>query len=368
MHDAPDRAQVVKTFGKEAADFMEVAASLGWKCLFNNTGTSLTLVPAQNDAPSNRIHLSSRNKGGGLMKKYAKKLAKYADLDSLAVIEIAHDAGLPFDVVQALGRMALVEDEDAITVLPEEKPKERFVKPAAVTPAAVAEKVKKERHVISERPALMHYSLTQSKGGQSYPSKTTVERRWSDGAVDYICAIATCDAGPREDRRSFGGPHWAMHVRNGEAEAVDSDEARRSLVDDPTYTEPAWSRKSTLKQRRTAELQEMLSGVDLKKISPEDLAALIVDFLGDSGGGSNNGKPLTDEQVLDRIRSLVDRGTYAEQEAALLEAEKQIEAVTSYATQREEELLQKVLEAEQSAIKSKSHLDALRDLINEGAS
>lgn len=363
MHDAPDRAQVVKTFGKEAADFIEVAASLGWKALFNSTGTSVTLAPPEkNDTPNQRIHLSSRNKGGGLMKKYAKRLAKLGEADAVTTLSEMHDAGMPFEVVQVLGQLRL--HEEAVQMEPE-APKERFVKPAAVTDAAVAAKVKKERHIISERPALMHYNLTQ-KGGQSYPSKTTVERRWSDGAVDYVCAVSTCGE-VSTNRRAFGGPHWAMHVRKGEAQPVDMEEARKSLVDDPSYTETAWTRKQSLREKRKAELTEMLKAINLAKVSVEDLAEQIMEFFGSDfvGTGGNHGEPLTDEQVLDRIRALVDRGTYAKQEEVLTSQRKEIEDLIGYAEQRETELLQKVLEAEQRAVAVETQFDALRDLINQ---
>lgn len=370
MHEAPDRAQVVKTFGKEAADFIELAASLGWKCVFNNTGTSVALIPHTGDAPAQRIHLSSRNKGGGLMRKYAKRLAKGADQRLVNVaVHIAEDDKMTMDEKQAaqlsLGKMFLEEDPEQRKVLPAEPKKERFVKPAAVTPAAVAEKVKKERHVISERPALMHYSLS-NKGGQSYPSKTTIERRWSDGAVDYVCAVPTCDAGPRKDRRSFGGSHWAMHVRKGEAEPVDVEEMRKNRVDDPSYTETAWSRKQTYRDKRVADLTEMLKAVDLKSITPEDLAAMLVEFLSDdSGGGGGNSEPLTDEQIIDKIRTLVDRGTYAEQETALAEQRRTLDDFIESSAKREDELLQQVLEAEQKTALVESHLQALRDLVNQ---
>lgn len=367
MHDAPDRAQIVKTFGKEAADFIEVAASLGWTCLFNNTGTSVTLVPAVEDAPAHRIHLSSRNKGGGLMKKYAKRLAKFASPGAVDVAVAIAQADLPFEVARnlqtGLGRMAL-DSEGGMEVMPDEPKKERFVKPAAVTPAAVAAKVKKERHVISERPALMHYSLT-NKGGQSYPSKTTIERRWSDGAIDYVCAVSTCGE-VSENRRAFSGPHWGMHVRKGEAQPVDGEEMRKNVVDDPTYTETAWSRKQSLREKRIKELKTMLDAVDLKKITPDDLAEMIMDFLGDStSGGGGASEPLTDEQIIDRIRSLVDRGTYAEQENLLAEQRRAMDELIEAAAEREEELAQKVLEAEQETIAVKSHLEALRDLVNQ---
>jgi uncharacterized protein YgbK (DUF1537 family) len=110
----------------------------------------------------------------------------------------------------------------------------------------------------------------------------------------------------------------------------------------------------------------MLAGVDLANVTVDDLAAMIVEFLGDNGGGGGgSAEPMTDEQIIDRIRSLVDRGTYADQEKALLERDQRIEELMSYAEQREAELADKLLEAEQRAVASESHLQALRDLINE---
>lgn len=361
--ERPNREQVVKTFGREAAEFIEVAASLGWKVVFNNTGTSITVVSYDE---RKRLHLSSRNKGGGLFRKYSKTLAKFAEPDRAGTVIALSETDLPHEVKREVNLMLgaiELNREDGAVVLPEEPKKERFVP----TPAAVAERVKDKRHIVSERPAMMHLRPgTDKRPGKSYPSLTTIERRWSDGSIDYACAVPTCGE-TSENRLAFRGPHWAMHVRKGEAEPVDDDKSRRGAVDDPSYTESAYSRKQSLKEKRRRELSELLKGINLAEISEEDLADQIMEYLESQMGGGGGGplEPLTPEQIIDRIRTLVDTGTYSEQEQAIRERDQQIEELMAYAEERETALQTDLLEAKQHAALAEARLEALRDLINE---
>ncbi len=389
-NDLPARSQVVKTFGAEAADFLEQAAALGWRIMLNSTNTSITLVPYDNGPK--KIHLSSRNKNKGALRKHIKTLVRFADPACIAVAdELAASDSIPEEAkslllqlhgLEQLGRdggvIQMHDDEEETTKKDQRRQakreaaaaleaqieaKKEQTMPAVPPPTQVAERVAQERRIVSERPTLMHHTIGQ-RGGRSYPSQTTNERHYSDGTVEFVCR---CCGETSENRRAFGGAHWAMHVRKGEAEAVDYNENLKNLVDDPNYTEPAWTRKATLREKRTIELKNLLDGLDLATITAEDLAKEIMEFLGDNGTGGGGGKaePLTDSQVLDRIRTLVDRGTYADQEKAIFERDQQIEDLMSYSEQREQELAEKLLMAEQRATKAEATMGAFFELVQE---
>lgn len=361
MKDWPSPEQITKTFGKEVPGFLSFAASAGWKVIFNNTGTSITLVPYDNS--DHRIHISARNKGRSI-KRFYKMIAKHSDPQRIAALDdIWNRKDLPQEAKDLLidfhGIASVADSFEAMEDEAPPPPKPKKATAVEEAEAKVAQQVKRERHIVSERPHLMHKRL-----GKSYPSKTTIERRWSDGVIDYACAVPTCDK-TSDSHLSFRGAHWAMHVRNGEAEPFDEKEAAATVVDDPSYTEHAWTRKAAARQSRVDAITSLLKGIDLKKITPEELAEQIVEFLGDSvGGGGGLGAPLTDAEVIDRIRTLVDRGTYADQEKAIRDRDQQIEDLMSYAEQRERELEERALLAEQEATKAKAQWDALVEIIN----
>lgn len=356
--EALDRAQMIKTFGKDAADFVEDAVLLGWKVLVNSTGTSITLKPYDDSAK--RIHLSSRNRTKGGLRKHIRVLVKYADPARVSGVSKAlEDKNLSREArTQVLTIMSKTLGEVAeVEHMQSEPPKERFVKPEVEkVQQQAAKKVQQERHIVSERPHLMHKRL-----GKSYPSKTTIERRWSDGVIDYVCAVPTCGM-VSDNHLSFRGAHWAMHVRKGEGQPFDIKETQ-AVVDDPSYTEHAWTRKAALRAQRREALIALLKQINFQTLDVEVLADQVIEFYAPREGDADDKGPLTDTQVLDRIRSLVDRGMYAEQEKAIRERDQQIEELSSYADQQMATLRKEALEAEQRAIKAESTMQALRELV-----
>lgn len=375
-NEVPDRDQIVKTFGREAAEFITLAAGFGWRIISTAKGTSLTLIPYDNGPK--RIHLSAKNRNRGALRKQIKTLVKYADPNSRDFVSDAiADDSLPQEA-QELAKSLFMEsgghriasgqafqtEEEAFPEpeKPEPKPKP---KKASVDEQA-RQRVTRERHIISERPAMMHQHI-KGGTGRSYPSKTTVERRWSDGTTDYVCSVSGCSKEPSQNRLAFSGSHWAMHVRKGEAEPFDESEARASTVEDPSYTEPAYTRQRSEPTRRET-LIKALQAVDLKSISVEDLADTVLAVLESTGiGGGSEPKELTDAEVLNRIRRLVDRGHYADQEQQILQRDQQIEDLMTYSERREQELEAAVLDAQQRATAAEEHLQALRDLVNQTA-
>lgn len=374
--ESPSREQIVRTFGGDAADFIEHAAALGWRVLFNSTGTSITLIP-YDDGPK-RIHLSARNKNRGALRKHIKTLIRHGDPKALKMAESLVASDFPEDAksqfLKVMGAETL--NETGVQVQePEEKPTpKRARKPEKAAPEKPTEAevpvptpavmATSKKRIINETPALMHYTLGQN-GGKSYPSQTTLERHYSDGSTEYVCV---CCQAVSENRRAFGGAHWAMHVRKNEAKPVDDDQNRKNLIDDPSYTEPAWTRKADLRAKRIAELTSLLNDLDFDGLTNEEIAEKVMDFLGDNGmggGGGGSAAPLTAEETLDRIRTMIDRGTYAAQEQAIYEREKQLDDLTQYAEAREQELQEKLLVAEQRAVKAESTMSAFIELVQE---
>jgi hypothetical protein len=103
--------------------------------------------------------------------------------------------------------------------------------------------------------------------------------------------------------------------------------------------------------------------LDLTKMTPEELAEFLMDWIAQQGGGHGGGitEPLTPEQVLDRIRALVDRGTYADLRSQLEEQGQEIEDLITYG----EGIEARMKAAEERALRAEGTLDAFRELVNE---
>jgi hypothetical protein len=360
------RAELAEALGREAIRFIEQAAALGWRVLTSNHGQNVTLVPIpEYDNPSRRIHLSvrGRNNTSQLMKMH-KRVVRYSliqkfkeegklppEVENMSIDRIV--AGMRENesgaFLAAMGDQALASDDQNLIALPTEKPKERFVKPIP-TPAEVAAKQKAARHIISERPAIMH-----AGAGRGYPSKTTIERKWSDGTTDYACALDTCGE-ISNNRRAFAGAHWGMHIRKGEADFATQD---LQYIEDPSHQGTQGYTKANY---RLNKLKQLLAGIDLTKMPADDLAEQIDEYLRRDTDDVPS-EPLTAEQVVDRIRRIVDRGHYTEQEQRIAELAEQIDQVTLYADQQIADAEERANAQTQRANALEETLGALQELL-----
>jgi hypothetical protein len=139
-------------------------------------------------------------------------------------------------------------------------------------------------------------------GGTRYESETTLERDWGNGVIDYCCAFAGCDydsGNPRSVAMHYG----QQHTRKGESEPAGTG----PLHLDPAYTEPLSSRY-TPTERLMRALMDVLIALDEDTLSAEDRARAILTWMHDRPDIEHEERPLvplTDRQILDKVRMLV---------------------------------------------------------------
>jgi hypothetical protein len=214
--------------------------------------------------------------------------------------------------------------------------------------------------VVDERPWLAHFGA-KPRGGRRYPSPVVRERTWSDGHVDYVCALDGC--GWDNERPLSVARHYGRAAGHP---AVGREAQRRGHVIDLSYTEAMNPRGSIPTdqrvQRWATRLRKILDEVTLSGDLDAD-AALLAEHLVEQlpTPSSGDGEPLTAEEILDRIRTLVDRGEYLRLRAELTETCQRV-------GQLEEDLLvakRVAVEEHQRAAHAVDTMRALRELISE---
>jgi hypothetical protein len=309
---------IPKGFTEEMRTLVRFAVSYGWRVrphglrlnLLSATGNkTLTLSASGRNVPIQRYMRTIETHGSPLVKPVLGK-----DPEETAT-ELAR-------------RMARAEDAAKAKATP--------VPPAAPKAAPL--------RLISETPMIAH-----SGQGKGYPSETTIERRWSDGTLDYQCAKCDFTSTLRHGVRS----HWQVHVRE--------DEANRSNQDlipkiDTEPHEPIYKPRENRVKALALALKELLQeGLDWDNIdaAAETLAQRALVWTHEQTGSSNSEErePMTAEDVLVRIRSLVDNGAYAAQADRILALEAE-----------HEELRAAAEEAERMAKEATDTLEAFADL------
>ena len=177
-------------------------------------------------------------------------------------------------------------------------------------------------------------------GGTRYESQTTLERIWPDGSVDYTCALDGCDYAS-EKSRSVAMHYGQEHTRKGETEPA----GEGPHVLDPDYTEPLTSR-----YRPTERLLTTLAGflAEHSWDNVDDLALLFLTWANERPDLDHEPRPLvplTDRQMIDKIRLIVGQPDQSEEIAALK---------------------QENLDLANEVTRLKEERAALRDLLSEG--
>jgi hypothetical protein len=373
--DSKTRKQIrglSKSLGSDVISLVETAVAVGWKVHIVDP-RNLTLIPPV-PGKGKRIHFNANQKHVSPRRQYAAVL-RWGNKEQVELLKrIAHDHGSSDDdfgaAVKIMAAMNVDTVEGSVRVddFTPPPPKKRHqrprIEPQPVTTTKVAPKPTpvpappvRERRVIHEAPLLMHYSLSRL-GGKSYPSPTTLVRKYSDGTEVYACAVSTCDRevpAKKENRRSMGGAHWGMHVRRGEAEPVDQSQFKGMAVADPDYTEHDGTRiHNGRRASKISRIASFLKGLDLANLTPDQIAEAIVDHLtADGSGEMGDIVELTPEQVLERIRRLVDRGHYVEQESKIVVLEEDLEVA-----------LEAAAKAEANAANLQARIDLMKEALN----
>jgi len=344
-----DKSLIPNHFKTEVREVMEVAVLLGWK-LHVTGNQSVTIISPQEEK---KYHFSSRRNSGPLT-RIRKDVVKFADPDKLVAAEILKRSGPDSAIAQSaadiLGNM-----EDGKSVIDA-----RPTKAEVPTPRRSESEQPKEATVVSEKPM-----LAKSSHGKGYESKTTFERKWSDGSVDYRCMFRGCEQTSHE-RRSISRHYANVHSKGVAPRPADFK------TDVPGAT-PYAPRKARI-EALAAVIEGMLA--EDGDLTPEDLARASLMWVHEqSKRGTEHAEerePMSAEDTLTRIRSLLDDGSrLAERQkmealeqrlhdAEVLAAEQAEQAAASLAAAE-----QRAVVAEQRAEATRASLKALGDLLSE---
>lgn len=202
-----------------------------------------------------------------------------------------------------------------------------------------------ERHIVSENPM-----LAKAHEGRGYESKVAIERHWSDGSKDYKCVDCTY-ASP--NRLAVRG-HYQVHARKkGRAQGPSPQRSQTFKVEVPDAVryKPRQSRIDAL----AAQIKEAM---DQGQADPGEIARTALTWVHEQSKQGTNlaaeREDMSDGDVLNRIRNLLDDGSYMRQQEELATMrDRLVRAERETAAAREQ--------AEQA----RSTLRAFTDLANE---
>lgn len=197
--------------------------------------------------------------------------------------------------------------------------------------------------LVSEGPMI-------SKGGSlgGYTSNIATKREWSDGSVDYQCT--RCDFEGMAPRSMAS--HWGKHVREDERNRG-GHKGVEVEVEGHEYT-PTPERWDSLAEALKTAMEMGLDWSDLDGAA-KHLALSALKWDNDRRKRNEPGirEPLTDTELLDKIRGLVDNGLYASQRDRIDALEEQVAAMESA-----------VAEAQSARQRAEETLDTLADLVS----
>lgn len=111
------------------------------------------------------------------------------------------------------------------------------------------------------------------------------------------------------------GSHWRRHVSRGEEQPAPKPNEMYVV---PPH-EPAYERTGyTPRRDRVSALAQVIAALDLEAMTAEELAEFVLDWQhSQSESGSRHAaerEELTPEDILNRIRTMLDNGTYLKQQ------------------------------------------------------
>jgi hypothetical protein len=207
-----------------------------------------------------------------------------------------------------------------------------------------------ERHIVDRRPMLAMAGSRKgsAKKASAYQSETTIERRWSDGTVDYACAYDGCDY-TNTDRLS-PSRHYANMHRKGQGRAKSPETFTAEVPDAREYHYQP-------RDSRVAALAEVIAQMMKEGITdPEKIAETALKWVHEQTDGATDHaaerEPMTPEEIVSRIRTLLDDGTMFALETQVREKADEVVALTRL-----------VEAAEAKAEQARGNLRALRELV-----
>lgn len=205
----------------------------------------------------------------------------------------------------------------------------------------VAESIK-EPTLVEQRPWLARKQPGRN-GGVMYESEAVVERLWSDGTTDYACSTGCGYVA--ESARSVATHYGKAHTAKGETPPASQDGPHHVA---PDYTEPLTSRY-TPTDRMVATLMGVLNDILNETADMRETAIRLLTWIHERPDleprEERERQPLTDTDILNRIRVLVGQPDLSNQIDALKAANDELAAEVT---------------------RLKEERAALRDLLSEG--
>jgi hypothetical protein len=342
---------------RDAQSLIQGAVALGWKVqvkrimatlISPNGDHTITLSASNHNIPYERHRRTIHKFANPLLLPKDDKAAEALARDSIKAQTAAHQTR---EQREAEDHRVLEQRRAARKATPIKDAFDRAAQKVSdqKLPPLVLDKpaLEGERYVVSEFPMLAHAG--QKKG---YISPTTNERAWSDGSVDYTCRSEGCDFAT--DDRSGVGRHWRTHVRAGEEQSV---EQPRETYTVPPH-EPIYQMGYTPRRERITALSRVLESLDLTAMTAEELAEFVLNWQHQqSESGSRMAaerEEMTSDDVLNRIRSLLDNGTYLAQQERITQLEQDVQS-----------LVTDVTVAQTEAQRAKETLATFRELVAE---
>lgn len=283
----------------QARKLLRGAVQVGWTARNTANGGVIISAPRPNESVSITLagQVNDRRYNG-----FMDKIIRYGDQ---MLVALAAGRGMEKDKAEQTLEPAIMPDprlRDGEPVLAEAEPAvpEPDPAPEASTPVIVWEGPWKARRG------------NDRDGARYYDSQTTIERKWSDGSVDYRCAKQDCDYTapmPRSVVRHFGmsKDHPTM-----------TDGYGRDTYRGPAYEPGTRKQAGPAASKLAREIEDALRALngDAEAMEADELAAAlaqaIVQRRAEDAGEAKPAQPLTAEQILSRIRNLVDDGSYFE--------------------------------------------------------
>lgn len=200
-------------------------------------------------------------------------------------------------------------------------------------PAVTVDLGENFRTVTDEKPWLA--KKNRSRGNQEmYASDSVIERTWSDGTTDYMCAI--CREEYTSAKPHAVSAHAGYHTRAKEKPRVDTGKVETAAVVEVEY-DPQAERIRRLAREIEAALEEHCSGDrswthhDLSLV----LAGHVIEHRPARTAEDEDAVPMTDTDVLARIRQMVSGDLLVRQQRLEQDIADLTEKVTAAESARE---------------------------------
>lgn len=294
-----DKSIIPSDYKKDVRNVIELAAMMGWT-IHKTTQDSISIIAPHGpgEEPRKRFHFGHVGRSSIPVRRIEKDVIKFADPRCLTIAKAAVDdpnveAGNV--MIEALPHV----DEMTVEELPG------------------SESEPEPRRIVSQLPMI-------ARGGEKsgYTSETTIVRKWSDGTTDYACAFEGCDF-VSQIRKGPSGHYATTHNRDKGTTPLPP--RFPANVTDATSYAPRQTRVEAL----TQVIRDMIAAGNE---SPELIARQVLVWVHQQTKHRtefSEDVDLSADDMLERIRHMLDRGQYAAAQRRQEELAARVEALES---------------------------------------